>query len=89
MAQTKATATKKSTKKRAVTTKPASTRSNFFEVRLTEQTLYWTIFGIASIAFALWLYSLDARVRDLYDQVDASTNSMNYSTERAADEVQN
>lgn len=88
MAKTKAATTKTSTKKRSTATKQASARSNFFEVRLTEQSLYWTIFGIASIAFALWLYSLDARVRDLYDQVDASTNSMNYPSKQTTDDVQ-
>jgi hypothetical protein len=90
MAQTKAKATahKKTTKKRSATPKQTADSANFFEVRLTEQSLYWLIFGAASIAFALWLFSLDAKVRDLYDQVDANTNSMHYPAEHGRDDIQ-
>lgn len=53
----------------------ATAQSEFLTVRFTEQSLYWLIFGTAAILFAIWVYTLDARVRDLYDQIDASNNS--------------
>lgn len=50
----------------------AVTQSQFMEARITDQTIYWMIFGAAAIVFALWLFSLDAKVRDLYDQIDTN-----------------
>lgn len=50
----------------------------FFEFRVTQQTLYWVIFGAVSIAFALWVYTLDARIQTLYDEIDASTYAEGY-----------
>ena len=71
---TKRVATKKSVKKS--TSEPA-----FFEMKFTDQTVYWLIFGAVAIIFAIWLYSLDAKVRDLYDQVDTNT----YNTQTVPD----
>jgi hypothetical protein len=50
----------------------------FFEFRITQQTLYWAILGVISIAFALWVYTLDARIQKLYDEIDANTYSSEY-----------
>ncbi len=86
-AKSKATTTtrKKTTKRPASTTKRMSTKKrakssaaakqDFFEFRITEQTVYWLIFGAAAILFTIWIYTLDLRVRELYDQVDR--NNMN------------
>lgn len=78
--KTKATAAKKTTPKKPtkvtkVSKKSAKpvTQSQFMEARVTDQTVYWMIFGAAAIVFALWLFSLDAKVRDLYDQIDMNT----------------
>lgn len=85
-AKAKATTTRKKTIKKPagaakrVTTKKksqAASSSNFFDFRVTEQTVYWLIFGAVSILFTLWIYTLDARVRDLYDQVDLNTYDSN------------
>lgn len=68
---------KKPVAKRTATKKSVSAKSSadtsFMQVKITDQTIYWLIFGAAAIVFALWLYSLDAKVRDLYDQIDANT----------------
>ncbi len=84
-AKTKPTTTtaKKVTKKpstvsKRVSTKKAAAKTQqppFFQIRVTDQTLYWLIFGTVSILFAMWVYTLDARVRDLYDQIDINTYS--------------
>lgn len=81
-AKTKATTTKKVTKKPASVAKkvtkkkePAAVQPQFFQVKITDQSLYWLIFGAVCILFAVWVYTLDARVRDLYDQIDANTYS--------------
>lgn len=89
MATTATAKTKVTTKK--VAKKPAAARHAapkkkaasvaaqpaFFEARFTDQSLYWIIFGAAAIIFALWLFALDAKVRDLYDQIDANAYNMN------------
>ena len=77
------TTTKRTTKKPVVAAKRVTpkkkavkaTEAPFMQARVTDQTLYWLIFGAAAIMFALWLFSLDAKVRDLYDQIDANTYS--------------
>ena len=55
--------------------------SQFLQFRITQQSLYWLLFGAASILFTLQLYSLDAKVRELYDQIDRN----NYSAETIAE----
>lgn len=65
----KRTVTKKSFKK--VNREPA-----FFEMKFTEQSVYWIIFGAVAILFTIWLYTLDSKIRDLYDQVDANAYSL-------------
>jgi len=84
-AKTKATATKKAPKKSVKTTRQVQSRAttDFFEARITDQTLYWLIFGAAAIIFALWLFSLDAKVRDLYDQIDANTYDSSLTIEES------
>lgn len=69
----KPTTVKRTTKKQVM---GADAQTDFFEVRFSNQSVYWVIFGIAAIVFALWLFMLDAKVRDLYDQIDAN----NYNT---------
>lgn len=73
---TKAKTVKKAAPKKQTAKKHANnavTQSQFMEARITDQTIYWLIFGAAAIVFALWLFSLDAKIRDLYDQIDANT----------------
>ena len=73
---TKKPVAKRPTTKRVVSKK--STEPPFMQFQITQQTLHWIIFGAVSIAFAIWIYSLDAKVRDLYDQADANINSINH-----------
>ena len=97
-ANTKVTATKKVNKKPSVAQKSAhrqkataaTSKQAFFDARFTIQSLYWMIFGAAAILFALWLYTLDAKVRDLYDQVDANTYNLqiNSATDAKQTEIQ-
>lgn len=70
------TGTTKKVTKRIASTKRRSasaSQSNFMDTKITEQTLYWFIFGAVAIIFALWLFTLDSKVRDLYDQIDTQT----------------
>lgn len=69
---TKKPATKRTVVKKKTVSKVAK-QPEFMETRFTDQTLYWLIFGIAAITFALWLFSLDSKVRDLYDQIEANS----------------
>lgn len=72
---TKSPAKKPAVKRAAAKKTKAAAEPQFTEVRFTQQTIYWMIFGAASVIFALWLYTLDARIRDLYDQIDANSYS--------------
>lgn len=84
-AKAKATTTKKKVVKKPVAVKRATTKKSvkkttqepaFFEMKFTEQSAYWIIFGAVAIMFAIWLYTLDAKIRDLYDQVDANAYNL-------------
>lgn len=57
-------------------TAPAVAEQSFFEFRITQQTLYWLVLGLVSIIFALWIVTLDSRIQKLYDEIDASTYSV-------------
>ena len=93
MAKTTKAKAKKTTTSTKVTKKPttvkrtiskkrtsaASSQAPFMQPKFTQESLYWIIFGAVAILFAMWIYTLDAKVRDLYDQIDANT----YSTDAA------
>lgn len=78
------TATKMAAKKPAAAKRPAAKKTvksaakqpGFFEAKFTEQSVYWLIFGAVAILFAIWIYQLDSKVRDLYDQVDANNSAL-------------
>jgi len=88
-AKSKTTSTRKKTTKKPstvakrVTTKKkqAAPKRNFFEAKVTDQSLYWLIFGAVAIVFSLWIYTLDARIRSLYDQIDINTQNIDTSLE--------
>jgi HAMP domain-containing protein len=42
----------------------------FMTFRLNRQTIYWTIFGAAVIALALWVANLQRNINELYDQIE-------------------
>lgn len=53
----------------------ASTRSDFMQTKFTEQTVYWLIIGVAVIALAAWVLSLQVQLNQMYDDIDATTTS--------------
>ncbi len=48
----------------------------FMEVRITVQTIYWLILALISVAFVMWVYTLQAQIYEIYDQI----NEMNISS---------
>ncbi len=49
--------------------------SQFMDTRFTEQSAYWLIIGAAVIGLAIWLLSVQVKLNDMYDQIDASVRS--------------
>lgn len=82
------TAKKSTPKKTARSATKAAAQQPFLEFRITQQTLYWLIFGAAAITFTMWLYTLDARVRDLYDQLDVNSYSLHTVTTPPAGSIE-
>lgn len=74
VATRKKTTTKKTAKatvKRSVAKK--STKNAFWKVDFTINTVYWLAIGIAVVAAALFSYTTNQRVNDIYDQIDITT----------------
>ena len=73
----KKTVAKKSTAKKSASRAVAASSSNraFMEARFTEQTVYWLIIGIAVVALAAWVLSLQVQLNEMYDSIDATTTS--------------
>lgn len=79
--------TRKTTKRKRTTTTRSTSRSraqsvrsqraSFMKAEASEQTIYWLIIGVAVIALAIWILSLQTQLNDAYNQIetDASTNS--------------
>lgn len=42
----------------------------FMTLRISRQTIYWIIFGVAVIALALWVANLQRNINELYDQIE-------------------
>lgn len=75
MATRKKTTTKKSAKttvKRTAPRKQAAS-SHFWKVKLTTNTLYWLLIGVAVIATALISYDTNQRINSVYDEVEATS----------------
>ena len=53
----------------------ASSTSDFMQTKFTEQTVYWLIIGVAVIALAAWVLSLQVQLNEMYDEIDATTTS--------------
>ena len=74
----KSTAAKPSARKTLASQKKAvsfASKSDvkFMQARFSEQTVYWLIIGVAVIALAVWVLSLQVKLDDIYDQIDAQT----------------
>lgn len=80
----KKSATKKSTARKS-TAKPAarsskssvsvSSDSQFLQARFTEQTIYWVIIGVAVLALATWVLSLQTQLDEMYNQIELTSQS--------------
>jgi hypothetical protein len=80
----KKTVAKKSAPKKSVAKKSAprkssaasaSSNSEFMQTKFTEQTVYWLIIGVAVIALAAWVLSLQVQLNQMYDEIDATATS--------------
>jgi len=79
---TKKTAQKKTTvKKPRAYAKSTSVKSfhvaprqqDFWALNFTQQSLYWVIIGAAVLAVAIYVATLQIKINELYDQVDANS----------------
>ncbi len=71
MAQRKKTATKKTAKATVKRSVPKKTNENsFWQVKFTVNTVYWLAIGIAVVSAALFSYSTNLKVNEIYDQID-------------------
>lgn len=73
--KTTAKKTAKATVKRSVASKKA-TKSNFWKVEFSINTVYWIVIGIAVIAAAALSYNTNQQVNDIYDQIDRNSMDM-------------
>lgn len=69
----KRSSTKKRTTKNPVykTFKVTNPDAPFFSVRITAQTVYWTILSLAVLAFGLWVIALQLQANSLYEDMQA------------------
>lgn len=44
----------------------------FFTFRITRQTLYWLILSVAVLSLGVWMITINQRVQEIYDQIDAT-----------------
>jgi|JI10StandDraft_1071094.scaffolds.fasta_scaffold204026_2 hypothetical protein len=70
----KKVATKKSVPRKS-SAASASNTSDFMQTKFTEQTVYWLIIGVAVIALAAWVLSLQVQLNQMYDDIDAASSS--------------
>ena len=76
MATKKKTLTRKAAKpavKKNVALK--SSRSDFWKVDFTVNTVYWLIIGLAVIATAVWTYNTNEQITAIYDSIDQTSIS--------------
>jgi hypothetical protein len=68
----KAPATKKAAAKKSEyqSFQLSEDKDDFMSMKLTRQTLYWTILGVLSVAFAWYTISITQSISDIYTQID-------------------
>lgn len=52
----------------------------FFSFRITYQTFYWLTLCLLILALGIWVITLNMRVQQLYDQIDASSSDTSQTT---------
>lgn len=48
----------------------------FFTFRISHQTFYWLILAVIVVGLAAWVLSISIEVQHIYDQIDATNQSM-------------
>lgn len=48
----------------------------FFTFRITHQTFYWLILAIIVVGLGAWVTSISIKVQHIYDQIDATNQSI-------------
>jgi hypothetical protein len=54
----------------------ARTSEPFFTFRITHQTFYWLILAVIVVGLAAWVTSISIKVQHIYDQIDATNQSI-------------
>ncbi len=85
-AATKKPVAKKAPAKKSVTKRPGSKAAQvhkgpFMQAKFTEQTIYWLIIGVAVIALAAWVLSLQVQLNEMYDAIETTPSSIVMPTE--------
>ncbi len=80
-AATKKPVAKKAPAKKSVAKRPVSKAAQthhrpFMQAKFTEQTIYWLIIGIAVIALAAWVLSLQVQLNEMYDAIETTPSSI-------------
>lgn len=50
---------------------PAPASEPFLTFRITNQTLYWLILAALVLALGMWVTSINIKVQNIYDSIDA------------------
>lgn len=69
------TAKKKPVAKKATAKKTVATVHHrpFMQAKFTEQTIYWIVIGVAVVALAAWVLSLQVQLNEMYDRIELET----------------
>jgi len=54
--------------------KQSSEQTPFMTFSFTNQTLYWMILSVLVVALGAWVLYLNAKVQNIYDQIDANSS---------------
>lgn len=68
--------TKKSLAPEMRSFRAAAPSEPFFTFRITHQTFYWLILAIIVVGLAAWVMSISIQVQHIYDQIDATNQSI-------------
>lgn len=57
--------------------KQASEPTPFLTFQPTRQTVYWLILSALVLGLGMWVMYLDAKVQDIYNQIDMNNSTLN------------
>lgn len=58
---------------------PATESTPFFTFKPSIQTVYWLILGVMVLSLGAWVININARVQNIYNQIDANTSASNFT----------